>query len=111
NLLVILALIKQSSLRSKSNTILGCLALTDLLTGLITQPIIIATNITLPYCYSLAIELGVTVKLLGSVSLYNVTLLNIDRYIAMKKAFRYPTIVTNERLVIAEISCWVIGLV
>ncbi|XP_048587717.1 histamine H2 receptor-like [Nematostella vectensis] len=112
NLLVIIALVKVRPLRSRANLMLGCLAVTDLMTGLIVQPLAVNFNVTL-YLNPLQCPSSATQtmsKIITSSSLYHITLLNIDRLIAMKKTFRYPVIVTDGRVCLAVIMAWVVAI-
>ncbi|XP_048579208.1 histamine H2 receptor-like isoform X2 [Nematostella vectensis] len=112
NLLVVIALVKVRPLRSRANLMLGCLAVTDLMTGLIAQPLAVNTNMTLYLnplqCPSTATQ--AVSKIMAFSSLYHITLLNIDRLIAMKNTFRYPVIVTDGRVCLAVIMAWVVAI-
>ena len=88
NALVILAVATRQRLRTKSNTLLACLAGTDLLTGLVVQPIAIAVDMKRilgvgPFCvleklYQIALSTA------GLTSSSHLFLISIDRYIAIK---------------------------
>ncbi|EDO41773.1 predicted protein [Nematostella vectensis] len=104
NLLVLVALYRVSSLRSKSNLMIGGLALTDLITGLLINPIMIADSLSPPKCGNKLAALSCTV-VVGSFA-YQLVLLNIDRYLAMKHTFEYPRIVTTQRVFKVNAFAW-----
>ncbi|EDO48011.1 predicted protein [Nematostella vectensis] len=110
------SLVKFRSLRSKQNIIIGCLASVDLLTGAAVQTTTIAFNLKHYFasvqirCIPLPLRIIIN-RAFVVCSLYHVTLLNIDRYIAIKNTFHYPVIVTNQRITIAVVWAWVITIV
>ena len=115
NLLVIMAVKTRRRLQSKYNILLACLAGTDLLVGAASQPTLIAGEIyvikglpLIEYCrYYEETRLIYFIPLFAS--LFHLTLISIERFVAIKYTFRYVTIVTEFRLKIAVVSCWVIA--
>ena len=95
---------------------LAYLAVTDLVVGMVSQPIFVAQEIylldgasLLDYCslYSKTIY----VFLVPSIaSLLMLALLSIERYLAMKYSLRYVTIVTMPRLTSAVVCSWFISV-
>ena len=115
NVLVIMAVKTRRRLQSKYNILLACLAGTDLLVGAASQPTFIAGQIYvikgLPlteYCRYFK-EANHIFFLPLFASLFHLTLISIERFVAMKYTFRYVTIVTEFRLKMAVVSCWVIA--
>lgn len=112
NTLVILAVARRQRLRTKSNTLLACLASTDLLTGLVLQPISIAVDVNrilgvgqfcvLEKLYQIALSAS------GLSSSSHLILISIDRYIAIKHPLRYQEIVTGRRVKRAVVLVWAI---
>lgn len=93
NSVIIFAVAAKRQLRSNSNVLLACLASTDLITGLVVQPLFIVVNIERihdegPFC---ALEKVSYVALAGvcSASLFHLVLVCVHRYIATKHALRY----------------------
>ena len=118
NAIVILAVKTKAQLKNKANITLGCLAVTDVLTGMIGQPSFIATMvISLPpgtalhgYCKRLN-DLKVNVmRLLIGASLAHLALINVERYLAIKHPFAYTTKVTKGRILCAYTLSWLIML-
>ena len=115
NVLVIMAVKTRRRLQSKYNILLACLAGTDLLVGAASQPTLIAGEIyvinglpLIEYCrYYEETRLIYFIPLFAS--LFHLTLISIERFVAIKYTFRYVTIVTEFRLKIAVVSCWVIA--
>ena len=112
NALVIFVVATRRRLQSNSNILLACLAGTDLLAGLIVQPIAIAVEVKRafdiePFC-TLEKIYSVAVLVLACASFSHVLLISIDRYIATKYALRYQEIVTKQRIKKGVLVVWVI---
>ena len=113
NVLVIMAVKTRPRLQSNYNILLACLAGTDLLVGAASQPsyivgqIYVIKGISLSeYCgYHKLTNLLVLSPIFASV--LHLTLISIERFVALKYTFRYVTIVTGLRLKIAVVSSWV----
>ena len=117
NLLVILAVKTKRRLQTSYNIVLACLAATDLVVGAIVQPSFIfgesllITGATLTeYCvyYSQTIFLFLVPCL---ASLHLLTLLSLERYLAIKYSLRYQEIITKFRLTIGVICCWITAVI
>ena len=113
NVLVIMAVKTRPRLQSKYNILLACLAGTDLLVGAASQPSYIVGQIYVikglslsEYCrYHKLTNLLVLIPIFASV--FHLTLISIERFVALKYTFRYITIVTGFRLKVAVVSSWV----
>ena len=111
NALVIFAVATRGQLRNESTILLACLAGADLLTGLLGQPILIATEvqrILKKGTFCSALERVSTLSLIWHIlaTLTHLVLITTDRYIAIKKPLRYREIVTIRRVTVAVISGW-----
>ena len=115
NVLVKMAVKTRPRLQSKYNILLACLAVTDLLVGAASQPTFIAGQIFVIKGLSLTEhcrffqETNSMFMVPPFASLYHLTLISIERFVALKYTFSYMTIVTGLRLKIAVISSWVIA--
>ena len=115
NVLVIMAVKTRRRLQSNYNILLACLAGTDLLVGVASQPTFIAGKIyvikglsQIEYCrYYEETYLVFVIPILAS--LFHLTRISMERFVALKYTFRYVTIVTKLRLKMAVVSCWVIA--
>ena len=113
NVLVIMAVKTRLRLQSKYNILLACLAGTDLLVGAASQPCYIVGQIYVikglslsEYCrYHKLTNFLVLIPIFASV--FHLTLISIERFVAIKYTFRYITIVTKLRLKIAVVVSWV----
>ena len=98
NFLIIVALRKVLCLHPQFKLLFRCLAWTDLSTGLITQPIYIASRF--PFhspCYGLFLVrmlVDTTSTVFGGVSMFTVTAIRVDRLLALMLELRYRRIVT-----------------
>ena len=104
NLLVLLVLAKHQSLRTVPNCILISLAFSDMITGLLIQPMkatVICHLLKLQFnCafYLTALQLG---YVMGMISYLSLTLMSIERYIAIFHPFQYQQM-TSSRLVVVK---------
>ena len=110
NAVIIFAVAAKRQLRSNSNVLLACLASTDLITGLVVQPFLIAVNIERihgggPFC---TLEKVITIAFMAvcSASLFHLVLVCADRYVATKHALRYQDIVTTKRITVCVVLAW-----
>ena len=115
NVLVIIAVKTRPRLQSKYNILLACLAATDLLAGAASQPSFIAAQIFVikglsltGYCRYLS-KTHVIFWIPIRASLFHLTLISMERFVAIKYTFRYQTIVTGFHLKVAVVSSWVIS--
>ena len=109
NALIIVALQKVSSLHSASRLLLGCLAVTDLGVGLITQPIRIALFLSpenSKVCYYLSLLFESIGYVLCAVSLLTLTAISVDRLLALMLGLRYRRIVTLRTTSVVVVFLW-----
>ena len=109
NVLIIVALQKPSSLHPPSKLLLGCLASTDLCVGLITQPLFVVflmfRNNSKP-CFYVVTMFRLTGVIFGGVSLMTLTLISVDRLLALLLGLRYKQVVTLKRVWILVVIIW-----
>ena len=102
NSLILVALHKESSLHPPSKLLYRCLATTDLLVGLVTQPFYATYWMTVVHkrwslCRFSLYAAGVTGYALCTVSMLTLTTISVDRLLAMLLGLRYKEIVTLRR--------------
>ena len=92
NALILMAIWKNQSLRTTSYILLGGLAITDLLTGLIVLPFLVASTVievnnqlTTSLCLLTGIFLYGISSYLSLVSIFLMTFMSIDRWLHMKR--------------------------
>ena len=119
NVLVMIAVKTKRQLRTKSGIALACLATTDLIVGLVVQPLNITTFIlvlqgdeTLNVLCNL-IEVTVTVSVTCAVaSFYHLFVMSGERYLAIKHSFAYEDgLVTEARVIIASGLSWLAAII
>ena len=101
NLLVIKAIKSTPRLRTNSNILLACLAVTDSLTGLLGQPLFVLSKIfqlfglsdsgTIENCYF------TTAIVIVTASYFHLMLVTLERLIAIKFTMQYPNFITDEK--------------
>ena len=119
NAFVIMAVKTISRIRAiKCNILLGCLATTDLMVGVIVQPMftalmitIVRRDITTKTCTIQKVVQFLT-SILCDTSLIHVALISGDRYLAIMRTFLYNTgLVTEARLLICSALAWLFSLI
>ena len=114
NALVITAVKTKSRLRAnKSNILLACLAATDLMVGVIVQPMFAALMITIALgekttgSCALQTLTPIFTSVLCDSSLIHLALISGERYLAMRHTYAYNTgLVTEARLLIGSALAW-----
>ena len=106
NTLVLAAILRTPSLRSPSMILLSSLAISDLLVGFVVQPIYIAYRLT--GNSSLYQVLGIMSFSLCGVSLFTMTAISVDRFLALHYHMRYPNLMTSQRTVYTSVTLWFI---
>ena len=111
NVLVIKAVKTTPRLLTNSNILLACLAVTDALTGLLCQPLIILWIIILLFGLSINATVehfcSTFIAVMLTASFFHVMLVTFERLIAIKFTMRYSKIVTYNSMKIAVLSVWI----
>ena len=116
NTLILVALHKESSLHPPSKLLLRSLAITDLLVGIIVEPLNVAYLMSVKsqrwdICYNVNVALLIASYILCAVSLLVLTAISVDRLLALWLGLRYRQVVTLRRAYIAVIVMWVLPIV
>ena len=116
NSLTLVALHKISSLHPPSKLLYRCLATTDLLVGLVAQPLYVTYLMSVVHehcslCHYARKAAYITSVTLCGVSLLTMAVISVDRLLALLLGLRYKKIVTLKRIYITIASFWVLCLV
>ena len=116
NSLILVALHKESSLHPPSKLLYRCLATTDLLVGLVNQPLYVAYWMSVVYehwsfCRYAKDAIVISSYVLCGVSLMTMTAISVDRLLAMLLGLRYKEIVTLRRTYNILAIFWIVSLV
>ena len=116
NSLILVALHKESSLHRPSKLLYRCLATTDLLVGLVCQPLhaTLLISFVLEHwgvCRYIGYANHTTTLGLCTVSLLTMTAISVDRLLALLLGLRYRQIVTLKRTYIIVAAIWAFSLV
>ena len=113
NALVIVAVKTKRRLQTHPNILLACLALTDLMVGLVTQPLHTIKTIFLlqgkdfrEFCN---IEEAFTVSFLvfSFITGCHLLLISGERYLAIKHTFTHATVVSKARVIMSSAVAWI----
>ena len=112
NLLVMIAVNTKPRLQSMSNITLACLASTDMMVGLVVQPLLITLMVNLiqgkttaGVC-SVQSATGFFISFFCFSSFVHLFLMTVDRYIAIMRPYAYIETVTKTRFLIATALAW-----
>ena len=115
NLLVIKAIKSTPRLRTNSNILLACLAVTDSLTGLLGQPLFVLSKIfqlfglsdsgTVETCYF------TTAIVIVTASYFHLMLVTLERLLAIKFTMQYPNFITDEKMKRAVLVVWILAFI
>ena len=113
NVLVLVALRKDSSLHPPSKLLLRSLAVTDLCAGLFSEPLYVTLLVTVVnehwnICRYVAVAFSVTSTISISVSLLTLTAISVERLLALLLGLRYRQVVTLKRTHFIVIAFWVL---
>ena len=111
NVSILLSFALVSTLHSTSNNLLFGLALTDLGVGLVVHPLYIFVlyglyHNALPHCIVMAVY-SIATSFLAGISMLYITVIGMDRYLAIRLNLRYREHVTETRINITQIVLWV----
>ena len=115
NFLILAALNKESSLHPPSKLLYRCLATTDLLVGLVSQPLAATYWISLVHehwslCRYARGAFYISSIALCGVSLLTLTAISVDRLLALLLGIRYRQIVTLKRTCIITATFWIFSV-
>lgn len=105
NLLVLVSILRAYSLFSPSITLLCSLSMSDLLVGLVLQPLYIANALT--GNSPLKQALNTTVFAVCGVSLLTMAVISVDRFLALHYHMRYPNLMTRHRAIYTTVTLWI----
>ena len=104
NSFVLAAIFTNSSLRAPSIILLSCLAVSDVAVGLVVQPLYIARQFS---SADFLVRLSGTVAtVLCGISLSTMTVISVDRYLALQYHMTYDNVVTTSRVVFTIVIIW-----
>ena len=115
NFLILVALNKVTSLHPPSKLLYRCLATTDLLVGLVTQPLYATYWISLvrehwSLCQYAGDGIQISSYTLCGVSLLTLTAISVDRLLALLLGIRYRQAVTLKRTCIMTATFWILSV-
>lgn len=108
NSLILAAILRTPSLRSPSTIFMCSLAISDLLVGIVVQPVYIAYELKQEPPLTFAIN--VLFIFIGVVSLCTMTAISVDRFMALQFHLRYQCLMTEKRAMYTSLSLWLFGI-
>ena len=109
NVLVILSILKTPSLHTPSNVLLFSLAVSDLGVGLVVQPLLLS-YLCNKSSKTLFMAEVFSANIVSGASVFTMTAIAVDRYLALVLHLRYRAIVTVRRTVLVSTGIWVASI-
>ena len=115
NILILVALRKETSLHPASKLLFRCLTATDLCVGVLSQPMFVVQLISIAQqhqqlCYTTVSLNDVVGKSLGGVSLCTLAAISVDRLLALSLGLRYRQTVTSRRVLGLVTFIWILNI-
>lgn len=114
NLLIIYVIAKKDSLHTPSNILLAFLAFSDLLVGLIVQPCFVAFRVVENIHHFVPCALRIVYSesfwVCYGVSFVTLSVISLERFIALRLHLRYNELVTSKRILIVGFAIWLIDM-
>lgn len=108
NVLVLAAIRRTPLLRSEPSTVfLASLAVSDLIIGLVVQPVVIAECVN-PGNTGLSHAKNILPILFGGVSLSTMAVVSLDGFLALHYHLRYTNVITFKRALFTSASVWIV---
>ena len=111
NSLVLAAILRTPSLRSPTTIFLCSLAVSYLFVGLVVQPVYIATSFKHESHGYLVLAYNMLTLSICGVSLFTITAISVDRFLALHCHMRYQNLVTEKRAFYVSATFWFISIV
>lgn len=107
NCLVIVLVYKNKQLQTVTNLYLACLALSDLLSGLVAIPLIFACNL-MPIAHSMVacIAMDLTSRFIAFSTILHLVIVTFERYVMIIHPMNYHRIVSKKRMASSIIIIW-----
>ena len=115
NTLILIALHKETTLHAPSKLFLRSLAITDLLVGVISEPLTItywmsAVRKRQDDCYNALFTSFIASYLLWGMSLLTLTAISVDRLLALTLGLKYRQVVTVKKACAFVIMFWIVSI-
>ena len=115
NILILVALRKESSLHPQSKLLFRCLTLTDLFVGVFAQPLFTVQLMSVAHqrlqlCYIVSNINDIAGRSLIAVSLCTLTAISVDRLLTLLLGLRYRQKVTLRRMRGTVICMWILNI-
>ena len=113
NAFIIIVIWRREVLHVPSNILLCCLAISDLVVGLISQPAFVIYKVAEikgyfdVYCAA-RMFMSCSGRFFSGVSLFTLCAISVDRYLALKLHLRYTAVVTVTRVLATVIGLWLL---
>ena len=109
--------LRKPRLQTNPDILLTCLSVTDLLVGMISQPLHVSIALLLllgdrshTFCH-LPLVFNASVLILCGASLFHLVLISAERYFTIKHSFAKGILITKAPLIISSVVAWIATLI
>ena len=110
NSLVIVLVSRNKQLQTVTNLCLACLALSDLLSGLVAIPLIFACNLTVSDGLRFCIAMDLASRFIAISTILHLLVVTFERYVMIIYPMRYYRIVSKQRIGALMMFVWTFSL-
>lgn len=110
NLLVIALVCRHKQLQTVTNLCLACLALSDLLSGLVAIPLIFACNLTVSNGLAFCIAMDLASRFIAISTILHLLVVTFERYVMIIYPMHYYRIVSKQRMAAIMVFIWTFSL-
>lgn len=110
NLLVVVSILRTPSLRKPSILLLVNLALTDLLAGLVSHPLMAVIHLAVFEDQKIILIARYSFFVIGSVSISTMAAISVDRLLAIKLKMNYRIMVTKKKVGLVLVAIWIVNV-
>ena len=117
NALVMLAVKTKRRLQTPSNILLACLALVDLIVGVVIQPLHGTITFSLlqgkgfeEFC-EVDMTFTVSFVVVSLASMSHLVLISGERYLTIKYSFTHSTLLTKPRVIVSSAIAWIVAII
>ena len=111
NVIILLALRRSTCLHPTSKSLFYSLAISDLATGLVGQPLYSVYLLAIAWdnarlFWGVGLPHTIITTCLGTVSLWTLTVIALDRFLALSLPFRYCSVMKVHRIAVVPVTGW-----
>ncbi|GFR98701.1 adenosine receptor A1-like [Elysia marginata] len=109
NAIVLAAILRTRRLHTVTNVFIGGLAVADIAVGLAVAPLAALSFTGRPHNFYGCVLVNSLIVLFTNVSVFMLLAVAVERFIAIKKPFKYQRLLTIRRAIMINVAVWLLG--